>query len=180
MKELRFHGRGGQGTVEACQLLAKSLIKDGLYAQLIPSFGVERKGSPVFGFFRIDDKEIRPKTQVYDPDLIVILDETLIELVDVFSSNKAECSVLINTSKPGSAFNLPDNVTKVTTIDANTIAFDLIGSVIPNTVMLGALARFEDSINAETLAEFVFQRFGALNVKAFQAGLERTAFWVRR
>ena len=179
MRELRFHGRGGQGTVESCQLLTKALVQDGLYAQFIPSFGVERKGAPVFGFFRMDDKEIRPKTQVYNPDLIVISDETLIGLVDVFTSNKEECSVLINTKKPGSAFEIPDNVTKVATVDATTIALNLIGKDIPNTAMLGALAGIEDSINPETLTELVSRRFGELNTQAFRAGFERTAIWVR-
>ncbi len=179
MKELRFHGRGGQGTVEACQLLTKALVNKGLYAQFIPSFGVERKGSPVFGFFRIDDKNIRPKTQVYDPDTIVILDETLIGQVDVFSSGKSFVTVVINTARPVAAFELPDHVKKIATVDATGIALDTIGAGIPNTVMLGALARVEESIDKITLSQYVANRFGEKNVLAFDHGFELTTILAR-
>lgn len=171
MKEMRFHGRGGQGTVQSAQLLVKSLVKDGKYAQFIPSFGVERKGSPVFGFFRVDDKPIRPKTQVYYPDVIVVLDDTLIGQVDVFAGAKENTSVLINTKKGIDKLNIPDSIKRVATVDATGIARQTIGAEIPNTVMLGALTKFED-INFSTLAEFIGQKFGEKNNQAAQAGYE--------
>ena len=179
MKELRFHGRGGQGTVEACQLLTKALVNKGLYAQFIPSFGVERKGSPVFGFFRIDDKDIRPKTEVYDPDIVVILDETLIDKVDVFRSGKSFVTVIINTGRSANAFKVPAHVKMIATVDATAIALDSIGVGIPNTVMLGALAKVEETIDRLTLSDYVGTRFGKENVLAFNQGYEKVSILVR-
>lgn len=172
MKEMRFHGRGGQGTVQACQLLVKSIVSDGRYAQFIPSFGVERKGSPVFGFFRSDNQEIRPKTQVYYPDVIVVMDDTLIGQVDIFDGVKDNTTVLINTRKSLEELKVPEAVKRVGTVDATDIARKTIGLEIPNTVMLGALAKFEENIRFETVSELVGRQFGEKNVQAAKAGYE--------
>ncbi|WP_460000566.1 2-oxoacid:acceptor oxidoreductase family protein [Paradesulfitobacterium aromaticivorans] len=175
---MRFHGRGGQGTVQAAQLLAKALVKDGKYAQFIPSFGVERKGSPVFGFFRVDEKSIRPKTQVYYPDVIVIMDDTLIDQVDVFGGAKENTSVIINTRKNLSDLGVPETIKHVATVDATRIARETIGVEIPNTVMLGALAKVEN-LNFATLAEFVAKQFGEKNVQAATVGYDKVEFGAR-
>ena len=132
MLELRFHGRGGQGTVNAAQLLAKAVVMSGGYAQFIPAFGVERKGSPVFGYLRMDDKIIWPKTQVYEPDGVVILDDSLMPQVSVFEG----------------------------------------GREIPNTVMLGALARTMGYIDADVLGGLICGKYGEKNEEAFRAGYE--------
>lgn len=77
MKEIRLHGRGGQGVVKASQMVVAAAVKGGLHGQFIPFFGVERKGSPVFGYLRLSGEEIRRKTQIYEPDVIVVMDDTL-------------------------------------------------------------------------------------------------------
>lgn len=179
MKEMRFHGRGGQGTVQACQLLVKSIVKDGRYAQFIPSFGVERKGSPVFGFFRSDDQEIRPKSQVYNPDVIVIMDDTLLGQVDVFAGAKDNTTVLINSRKNLDELNVPEIIKKVGIVDATAIARKAIGLEIPNTAMLGALAKFEEGIEFDTLSKLVNSKFGEKNVQATIAAFENVQIFSR-
>lgn len=88
MIEIRFHGRGGQGAVTAAEILAKAAFEDGKYCQAFPFFGAERKGAPVMAFSRINDKPIRRRYQVYNPDHVLVLDETLLEAVDVLSGLK--------------------------------------------------------------------------------------------
>ena len=98
MIEVRFHGRGGQGAVTAAEILAKAAFEDGKYCQAFPFFGVERRGAPVMAFTRIDDQPIRRRYQVYKPDYVVVLDDGLLEVVDVFSGLKEGGKIIINTS----------------------------------------------------------------------------------
>src|SRR5664280_145387 len=98
MIEVRFHGRGGQGAVTAAEILAKAAFEDGKYCQAFPFFGVERRGAPVMAFTRIDDQPIRRRYQVYKPDYVVVLDDGLLEVVDVFSGLKEGGKVIINLS----------------------------------------------------------------------------------
>src|SRR5690606_22632940 len=99
MIEIRFHGRGGQGAVTAAEILAKAAFEDGKYCQAFPFFGAERKGAPVMAFSRIHDKPIRRRYQVYNPDYVVVLDETLLEAVDIVSGLKEGGKVVINTEE---------------------------------------------------------------------------------
>lgn len=99
MKELRFHGRGGQGVVKAAQIIVSAVVDTGKYGQFIPFFGVERKGSPVFGFLRVDDKDIRIKTQVYTPEILVVFDDTLLPMEKTFEGLQENGVVIINTKK---------------------------------------------------------------------------------
>ena len=98
MIEIRFHGRGGQGAVTAAEILAKAAFEDGKYCQAFPFFGAERKGAPVMAFTRISDKPIKKRYQVYNPDYVIVLDETLLEAVDVLSGLKEEGKVIINSN----------------------------------------------------------------------------------
>jgi len=97
MFELRFHGRGGQGAVMAAQALAEAAVIEGNYAVAFPFFGAERRGAPVLAFTRIDKKKIYSKTQVYAPDCVVILDDSLLDTIDVVAGLKPEGSVVINS-----------------------------------------------------------------------------------
>jgi pyruvate ferredoxin oxidoreductase gamma subunit len=97
MKEIRIHGRGGQGSVTAAELLAIAAFEDGLYSQAFPAFGVERRGAPVMAFVRLSDHTIRLRSQVYDPDYVIVQDATLIETVDVAGGLKADGTIIINT-----------------------------------------------------------------------------------
>jgi 2-oxoacid:acceptor oxidoreductase gamma subunit (pyruvate/2-ketoisovalerate family) len=155
------------------------LVKAGKYAQFIPAFGVERKGSPVYGYFRLDEKPIRPSTQVYYPNGLFVLDESLLSEVDVFSGVKDKSFLVLNTKKSLEELTIPEQVKIIALLDATAIAVRTIKREIPNTVMFGALARLELGIDLETLAEFIQGRFGEANYNACKAGYEEVKVYNR-
>src|SRR5512136_2020150 len=106
MVEIRFHGRGGQGTVVASKILADALAKEGNYVQAYPEFGVERRGAPVFSFIRIDDKPIYDKSRIYTPDHVVVVDPTLLEAIDVTEGLKPGGMIIVNSDKKPSEVKL--------------------------------------------------------------------------
>ena len=120
MRELRIHGRGGQGSVTAAELIAVAAFEGGVFSQAFPAFGVERRGAPVQAFVRFDTSKIRLRSQVYEPDYIIVQDSTLIRDVNVFQGVKPGGIVIINTEKEQD-FPIPDGV-KVITLDATGIA----------------------------------------------------------
>jgi len=158
MIEIRFHGRGGQGVVVASEVLASAAFREGKRVQSFPAFGVERRGAPVMAFTRIDDKPIRIRCQIYQPDHIVILDPTLLEVLDVTAGLKEGGTVLLNSADPPESFPFHDRF-RVGTVDANHIAFKYhLGprnAPIVNTSILGALARLTGIVGLEALAEAV-------------------------
>ncbi len=157
MIEIRFHGRGGQGTVVASKILADAILKGGKFVQAFPEFGVERRGAPVFAFIRVSDSPIYLRSKIYKPDHIVVLDPTLIEAINVTDGLKDGGIILINSSKSPSEFNFNGNY-KVMTVDATSIAvkhrLGSAASPIVNTAILGAvikalpLAKMEDLLEA--------------------------------
>ena len=154
MVEIRFHGRGGQGTVVASKILADALAKEGNYVQAYPEFGVERRGSPVVAFIRIDRKPIYDKSRIYAPDHVIVVDPTLVEAIDVTDGLKAGGRILINSDKPAEHFKFPDKF-KVSTIDATKIAVaNKLGSLaapIVNTAIVGAVIRVFGFAKLESL-----------------------------
>ena len=152
MIEIRFHGRGGQGAVVASNMLADAAFREGKHVQAFPFFGVERRGAPVSSFTRINDNPIKIRSQVYNPDYVIVLDSSLIEVVDVTSGLKENGIIIINTDKKPTDFNLSF---KVATIDATSIALDnKLGSKmapIVNTSILGAFARVSGIISLESI-----------------------------
>jgi|Deesub1362B_J571_1020462.scaffolds.fasta_scaffold05977_2 2-oxoacid:acceptor oxidoreductase gamma subunit (pyruvate/2-ketoisovalerate family) len=139
MIEIRFHGRGGQGIVMGAEILAWALFFQGKFVQYFPHFGVERRGAPVRAFLRIDDQKILLREQIYQPDLIVIFDQTLLSK-ETLQGLKREGKVLINSPKLPSHYDLGF---EVFTINATAIARFFEIPVI-NTVMIGALAQILD------------------------------------
>ena len=176
MIEIRFHGRGGQGAVTAAEILAKSAFKDGKYCQAFPFFGPERKGAPVMAFTRIADDPIRRRYQVYNPDYVIVLDETILEAVDVLSGLKEKGKVLIN-SKNEIDFN--KNIESYN-IDATGIALDILGVPIVNTVMLGAFAGATNVVSADSIINTTKETFpgkiGEKNAKAVQVAYEKIKY----
>jgi 2-oxoacid:acceptor oxidoreductase gamma subunit (pyruvate/2-ketoisovalerate family) len=150
MYEICFHGRGGQGAVTAANILAIAAFKAGKYTQSFPFFGVERRGAPVMAFTRMDDKKIRLKTQVYEPDAVVVLDPSLLEAVDITSGLKKRGIMILNSKKKPDEFDF-DN--PIATVDATTIAIDHgLGSKtapIVNTSILGAYAKAMEVLKTE-------------------------------
>jgi len=172
MRELRFHGKGGQGVVKSAQLIVQTVVDEGFYAHFIPSFGVERKGSPVHGFLRLDNKDIRLKSQVYKPEAIVIFDDSLLKLPATLSGLQVDGTVIINTNKALEELSLPEAAAYVYTVDATNIALDKIKADIPNTVMLGAYAKVIGDVDWVALQENITNAFGEINKDAAKAGYD--------
>jgi len=145
MYEVRFHGRGGQGAVTAANILAVAGFKSGMDVQSFPMFGVERRGAPVAAFTRMDDKKIDIRNQIYEPDCVVVLDTTLLDVVDVSRGLKENGILIINTRKDPSDFKFDVPGVKIFTVNATDIAVNnRLGtrmSPIVNTAVLGAFAR---------------------------------------
>lgn len=158
MKEIRIHGRGGQGSVTAAELIAQAAFYGGQFAQAFPNFGVERRGAPVTAFARLDNKFIRRRSQIYEPDYIIIQDATLVDGVDVFLGAKKGTVALINTEKPKSDFKASVGV-KIITVPATKIAIDIIGKPIINTVLLGAFAALSGLIKLSAVERAINERF---------------------
>ncbi|HQT90847.1 MAG TPA: 2-oxoacid:acceptor oxidoreductase family protein [Candidatus Kryptobacter bacterium] len=158
MIEIRMHGRGGQGGVIAAKILASAIFKEGRFAQSFPSFGVERRGAPVLAFTRVDDKPIRLRTAIYEPDHLIILDATLVKSTNVFSGLKRGGTILINTSNPLSVFNFPEGYSAAA-VDAGGIAakhgLGTKSMPIVNTAILGAFAKFSGVVGIEAILEAI-------------------------
>ncbi len=173
MIEIRFHGRGGQGAVTAAEILAKAAFEDGKYCQAFPFFGAERKGAPVMAFSRISDKPIRRRYQVYNPDYVVVLDNTLLEAVDVLSGLKSVGKVIINAKDQ---IDLGENVDSYN-IDATGIALDILGVPIVNTVMLGAFASVTGEVSLDSVVKITKETFpgkiGEKNAEATKIAYEQ-------
>ncbi len=153
MIEVRFHGRGGQGAVTAAELLAKAAFSDGKYCLAFPKFGPERTGAPVEAYCRIDDKPIKLRTQVYEPDYLIVLDHGLATYIDITNGMKKNGAIIINDS--GSV----KMKFRTCSIDATQVALDVIGKPIVNTVMLGAFAKATGIITLKSLEKAIYERF---------------------
>ncbi|KXS45817.1 MULTISPECIES: 2-oxoacid:acceptor oxidoreductase family protein [unclassified Candidatus Frackibacter] len=149
LTEIRWHGRGGQGSKTASILLGKVASKTGKNIQAFPEYGPERMGAPVLAFNRISDEKLTVHCQVYSPDIVMVLDPTLLESVDVDEGVPADGTIIINTTlQPSEIKEKLGFDGKVFTVDANGISTEEIGAPFPNTPMLGAL------IKATGLLEF--------------------------
>ncbi|MDW7726060.1 MAG: pyruvate ferredoxin oxidoreductase subunit gamma [Candidatus Methanoperedens sp.] len=175
MKEIRIHGRGGQGSVTAAELLAVAAFEDGKYSQAFPAFGVERRGAPVTAFVRLSDKPVRLRSQIYEPDYVIVQDATLVDVVDVASGTKPEGIILINTEKNPGSFNIKTEAA-IRTLDATKVAIDIIGKPIVNTTLIGAFAGVTGEIRPESIKKAVMERFpgkiGEKNAEAIQAAYD--------
>ncbi len=178
MIEIRFHGRGGQGAVTSAELLALAAIKEGKYAQAFPSFGPERRGAPVVAFCRISDEKIKVRSVIYQPDIVLVLDPSILRLVDVGNGLKADGILITNTRfSPEEIKNELGIQTRLATVDATGIARQELGIPITNTTMLGALLSVADLMDKESLIEPLNERFGRLaarNIKAFERAYNET------
>ena len=155
MKEVRFHGRGGQGVVTSANLLAIAAFKEGKYCQSFPFFGTERRGAPVVSFARIDDEFIKTREQIYNPDYVVVLDPTLLNVVDVTEGLEENEIIIINTNKNVS---LPTKA-MIKTVDATAIALEIIGKPFVNTPMIGALVGATGIVKLDSVIEAIKERF---------------------
>jgi pyruvate ferredoxin oxidoreductase gamma subunit len=162
LTEIRWHGRGGQGVVTAGKLLAETAMESGQYFQAFPDFGPERMGAPIRAFTRLSSQPITIHSQIKNPDVVLVLDPTLLGTVPVTEGLKDDGALLVNTSM------IPAQVRKATgfqtgkvfTVDASHIAIDEMGRDITNTPMLGAFARATGIFDIQDLAERLRAWFG--------------------
>ena len=161
MNEIRIHGRGGQGSVTAAELLAQAAFKDGKYSQAFPAFGVERRGAPVQAFCRIDISKIRTRAQIYFPDVIIVQDSSL----------KEDGTAIINTKRDAKDHDIV-HPAQIITLDATGLAIEHLGRPITNTTMLGAFAGATGLVNIDSLVDMIRERFpgklGENNVAAIR------------
>ncbi len=159
--EVRWHGRGGQGAWTASELLARAAIYEGKYIQSFPEFGPERMGAPVAAFTRISTEPILMHCAVYNPDVVVVLDPTLLKTVPVAEGLNAEGKIIINSKENPQKLKKQINAdsAQVWAIPATEIAIRILGRPITNTAMLGAFARVTGTINLESIEKVVKERF---------------------
>jgi len=178
MLEIRIHGRGGQGAVTCTELVAKAAIAEGKYAQAFPSFGPERRGAPVMAFIRVANKPIRVRQKIYKPDVIVVLDDSLLGLSGVIDGLKEDGIIIVNSSKsPEELKNEYKFKQKIATVDATKIALDTLRVPITNTTMLGALIKATNVVSIEALKDAIKERFGRLaerNQEAMENAFKET------
>ena len=151
MIEIRWHGRGGQGAKTASLLLADAAFNTGKYIQGFPEYGPERMGAPITAYNRISSSPIRIHSNIYEPDYVVVVDDTLLESVDVTSGLKEEGAIVINTTKGKEQLEklLKGYKGKVYTIDARKVSMETLGKYFPNTPMLAAIVKVSKIMNEE-------------------------------
>ena len=161
MIEIRFHGRGGQGAVVASNILANAAFLEGMDVKAFPYFGVERRGAPVTAFTRMSEGKIGVRSEIYEPDHVIVLDVFLLQVVDVTAGYKGKGIVLLNTEKPASSFDKLKKVSRVITIDATGIAVKhKLGTTtnpILNTAILGGFAGVSKVVKKESLIKAIDQ-----------------------
>lgn len=176
MIEIRLHGRGGQGAVTSAELLAQAAINEGKYAQAFPSFGPERRGAPVVAFCRISDEPIRLRTAIYNPDLVLVLDPSILRLVKVNAGIRPDGVLVTNTKYTAAEIRSELGLDHpLTVVNATQIAREELGLPITNTTMLGALLKAREVVPVESLIAPLEKRFGRIaekNIRAFRRAYE--------
>ena len=162
--EIRWHGRGGQGAKTASLLLADAAFNTGKYIQGFPEYGPERMGAPITAYNRISDNPIRIHSNIYEPDYVVVVDDTLLESVDVTAGLKESGAIVINTTKDAVELSklLNGYKGKIYTIDARKVSMETLGRYFPNTPMLAAIVKVSSIMNDE---EFLSDMEGSFKHK---------------
>ena len=176
--EIRWHGRGGQGTVTAAKVLADACLSGGRYVQAFPEYGPERSGAPLRAYNRVSGRELRMHCPVLRPDVVAIADATLLDGVNVTEGAKEDAVFLVNTSKNPSELRAKLNLSpgqKVYAVDATRIAIECFGRALPNAPMLGAISRVTGIVSLGSLMEDVKKSFGKkFSQKIIDGNLEAT------
>lgn len=164
MLQVRFHGRGGQGVVTAAEMLSIAAFEQGRHALAFPSFGSERTGAPVVAFCRIDDREIRLREPILEPDVLIIQDPTLLHQVDVFQGLKPDGYVLINSTRGFDELGVGDVARRyrrerLINVPATEIALKHLGRPVTNAVLLGGFAALSGLISLDAVAHAIRDKF---------------------
>ena len=179
IKEIRIHGRGGQGGVTLAEIIARAAYKEGKWVQAFPYFGAERRGAPVKAFARISDEPILVRSQIYNPDYVIVLDESLLDVANVTEGLKENGTIIINTTLQPEEVDISGY--KIATVDATGIALELdllvAGLPVVNTAMAGAFAKATGEITIESVVEAIKEEWkgaaGEKNAKAAILAYER-------
>lgn len=175
MKEIRIHARAGQGAITTAALLGYAYFLEGMYPYAFPHFGAARMGAPMNAFVRVDSKPVRLRSQIYNPDYIIIVDATLMRGFNCLSGLKEKGTVIINSKD---AVEMPRVKVgqKVFLVPANDIALKTIGRPLANTTLIGAFAAATGELKLETLIEVIKKRFSGKtqegNIQAVREGYE--------
>jgi pyruvate ferredoxin oxidoreductase gamma subunit len=170
MIELRFHGRGGQGAVTSAELLALAAINTGKFATAFPSFGPERRGAPVVAFARVSEDPIKLRCKVYEPDVVIVLDPSLVEIINPTDGLKESGVLILNTTQDAAAIKQSLNFRgRVAVVDATKIAREVIGLPITNTTMVGALVKAANLLSVEDMEAPFKARFGKIAARNIEA-----------
>ena len=158
MLEIRLHGRGGQGAVVCANILGAAFFEEGKYAQAFPAFGMERRGAPVMAFLRVDDRPIRLRCQIYEPNIVIVLDPTLMEAVDPTHGLKKDGLIIINSDHPPEHYGQVEHF-RLVTVNASEIALrNRLGTPtmpIVNTAIAGAFARITGLLTVDSVLKAV-------------------------
>ena len=189
MFAVRIHGRGGQGAVTAAEMLSVAAFAEGRHAQAFPTFGSERTGAPVVSFCRIDDRAIRLREPVTDPDALIVQDPTLLHQVNLFAGLRPDGYLLVNTLHALSDLGLADLVAGLpaghaVAVPATDLAREHLGRPLPNATLLGGFAALTGQISLTAVAGAIRERFpgavGEGNVRAAEAAYQFVDEVVRR
>jgi pyruvate ferredoxin oxidoreductase gamma subunit len=178
MLQVRIHGRGGQGVVTAAELLSVAAFDEGRHAQAFPTFGSERMGAPVTASCRIDDRPIRAREPITEPDALIVQDPTLLHQVDVFSGLAPAGYVLINTERDLSALGLDDladrmnHPDRLIAVPATQLAREHLGRPLPNAVLLGAFAALTGAVSLDALTTAISEKFAGRTADGNVRGAE--------
>lgn len=175
--EVRWHGRGGQGVVTSNQMLGKAALTEGNYIQAFPEFGPERTGAPVRAFLRISKKPILLYAQVYEPGIVVCIDPTLVDVVNPSEGLKKDGTLVLNTptTPEQTRKKLGLKTGKVVTVDASTIAMQILGRPFYNMPMLAAAVKSTGAVKLETVISEVLNRYPGKVGDLNKAAMERAA-----
>jgi len=189
MFAVRIHGRGGQGAVTAAELLSVAAFDEGRHAQAFPTFGSERTGAPVVSFCRIDDRAIRLREPITDPDALIVQDPTLLHQVNLFAGLKSDGFLVLNTSRTLDELGLAGLVQRLTlehavTVPATEIARKHLGRPLPNAALLGAFAALTGQVSLGAVCDAIRDRFpdevGAGNARAAEVAHDHVRASMRR
>ena len=156
MKEVKIFARAGQGAITTAAILGEALFFEKKYAYAFPHFGAARMGAPMNAFLRFDDKPIRQRSQVYEPDYILVIDPTLIDSQKCFDNAKSGAKAVLATRD---STVIPESSVKIHSLPAEKIAMDIIGRPFANTVLVGAFAKISGQIKIESVLKAVGERF---------------------
>ena len=181
MFQVRIHGRGGQGVVSAAEMMSVAAFNEGRCAQAFPSFGSERMGAPVTAFCRLDDREIRLREPVEEPDALIVQDPTLLHQVDIFRGLAGGAYILVNSTRSFAELGLADFLARFAparcrTLPATEIALKSLGRPLPNAALLGGFAAVTGQVSIDAVCKAIRAKFagevGEANVVAARTAYE--------